>query len=86
MLPLFKEKFREVLQAISPLIVIVCILQWTWVQAPTMLFLQFLIGSLMATIGMIFFLMGIDIGILPMGRTIGAELPKKGSLFLIAGL
>ena len=84
MLPLFKEKFREVLQAISPLIVIVCILQWAWVQAPTMLFLQFLIGSLMTTVGMILFLMGIDIGILPMGRTIGAELPKKGSLFLIA--
>jgi len=49
-----------------------------------MLFLQFLIGSLMTTVGMILFLMGIDIGILPMGRTIGAELPKKGSLFLIA--
>jgi len=34
---------------------------------------------------MIFFL-GIDIGILPMGKFIGAELPKRESLMLIGGL
>lgn len=83
MLPLFKEKFLEVAKAITPLIVIVCILQWTLVKAPTALFIQFLIGSFMTTVGMMLFLMGIDTGILPMGRTIGAELPKKGSLLLI---
>jgi len=83
MLPSFKEKIREVSQAIIPLIVVVCILQWTLVKAPTALFLQFLIGSLMAAVGMILFFMGIDIGILPMGSAIGAELPKKGSLLLI---
>lgn len=83
MLPLFKEKFLEVAMAIAPLIVIVCILQWTLVQAPTALFIQFLIGSLMTTVGMMLFLMGIDTGILPMGRNIGAELPKRGSLLLI---
>jgi hypothetical protein len=83
MLPLFKEKFLEVSKAITPLIFIVCILQWTLVKAPIALFLQFLVGSLMAAIGMMLFLMGIDLGILPMGRTIGAELPKRGSLLLI---
>ena len=83
MLPLFKEKFLEVSKAITPLIVIVCILQWTLVKAPIGLFLQFLIGSLMTAVGMMLFLMGIDLGILPMGRTIGAELPKRGSLLLI---
>ncbi len=83
MIPLFKEKFQEVAKAITPLIVIVCILQWTLVKAPTALFIQFLIGSFMTTVGMMLFLMGIDTGILPMGRTIGAELPKKGSVLLI---
>ena len=83
MLPLFKEKFLEVAKAITPLIVIVCVLQWTLVQAPAALFVQFLVGSLMTTVGMMLFLMGIDTGILPMGRSIGAELPKRGSLLLI---
>jgi len=83
MLSLFKEKFLEVFKAFAPLIVIVCILQWTFVKAPTALFLQFLIGALLAAVGMMVFFMGIDMGILPMGNTIGAELPKQGSLSLI---
>ena len=36
--------------------------------------------------GLTLFFIGIDIGILPMGRLIGAELPKKGSLMLIIGV
>ncbi|MDX9745685.1 MAG: DUF1538 domain-containing protein [Syntrophales bacterium] len=83
---LLKEIFIEVIQSIAPLIVVVCILQFTLVKAPTPLFLQFLIGSLMAIGGLILFFLGIDIGILPMGKFIGAELPKRNSLMLIAGL
>lgn len=61
----------------------VCVLQFTLVKAPASLFLQFLIGSVMALGGLILFFTGIDIGILPMGRFIGAELPRKGSVLLI---
>lgn len=86
MLPLLREKFREVFQAITPIVLIVCLLQWTVVRAPTDLFLQFLIGSIMAAVGMMLFFMGIDRGILPMGRFIGAEMPKKGSLTLIVAV
>lgn len=86
MLQLIREKFIEVIKAIAPLIIVVCILQFTLVKAPTVLFLQFLVGSLMAIGGLILFFMGIDIGILPMGRYIGAELPQKGSLLLIIGV
>jgi hypothetical protein len=83
MLQMLKEKLLEVIKAITPLVVIICILQFTLVKAPTPLFLQFLIGSLMTIGGLTLFFMGIDIGILPMGRFIGAELPQKGSLMLI---
>jgi hypothetical protein len=86
MLPLLTEKLREVVTAFAPLIVAVCALQFTLVQAPTALFLQFLIGSLMAIGGMVLFFVGIDLGILPMGTAIGAELPRRGSLLLIAGV
>lgn len=54
--------------------------------APVALFLQFIAGSLLALVGMLLLLAGIDFGILPMGRFIGAELPEKGSLWLIAGV
>jgi hypothetical protein len=83
MLALFKEKLPEVVQAVAPLIGVVCLLQFVLVHAPTMLFLQFLAGSVLAIVGMVLLFAGIDLGVLPMGRFIGAELPKKGSLVLI---
>jgi len=86
MLQMLKEKVLEVIKAITPLVIIICILQFTLVRAPMPLFLQFLIGSLMTISGLTLFFMGIDIGILPMGRFIGAELPQKGSLMLIVAV
>lgn len=83
MISLLRDKLPEVLKAVVPLIGIICLLQFTLVQAPVPLFLQFLVGSVLAVIGMVLLLTGIDLGILPMGRFIGAQLPKRGSLALI---
>jgi hypothetical protein len=83
MLSLLREKSVEVLQAIAPLIGVVCLLQVTLVQAPIELFLHFLAGSGLASIGMLLLLAGIDFGILPMGRFVGGEIPKRESLALI---
>lgn len=83
MWPLLKEKLFDVLKAVAPLVGIIWLLQATVVQAPLGLFLQFLAGSILTVIGMFLLFTGIDLGILPMGRFIGAELPKKGSIALI---
>lgn len=80
---LLTEKLLEVLKAVAPLILTACMLQFTLVHAPVDLFLQFLAGSTIAIIGMLLLFVGIDLGILPMGRFIGAELPRRGSLVLI---
>jgi hypothetical protein len=47
------------------------------------LFVRFLLGAMLSICGMMLLFVGVDQGILPMGRFIGAELPKKGSLMLI---
>lgn len=86
MLQLLKEKLLEVIKAFAPLMIVICALQFVLVKAPNALFIQFLIGSVMAIGGMVIFFMGVDVGILPMGRFIGAELPKRGSLLLILGV
>lgn len=83
MLQLLREKGIEVLTAVAPLILSVCVLQLTVVHAPVGLFVQFLVGSAVALVGMMLLFVGIDIGIVPMGRFIGAELPQKRSLLLI---
>lgn len=80
---MLKDKLLDVLKAVAPLISIICILQATVVQAPRELFFQFLAGSVLTVVGMLLLFTGIDLGILPMGRFIGAELPRRGSIALI---
>lgn len=86
MLTLLRDKLIEVLKAVAPLVGLVCVLQVAIVQAPVELFVQFLAGSLLTVLGMLLLFVGIDLGILPMGRFIGAELPKKGSIALIVAV
>ena len=86
MIALFREHSIEALKAVAPLIAAVCVLQFTVVHAPLPLFVQFLVGSVLAVVGMVLLFAGIDLGVLPMGRFIGAELPRKRSLSLIIGV
>jgi hypothetical protein len=78
-----KNTISEVLQALLPIILIIVILQFTVLHVPLPMFLRFLVGAAMAIVGVIFFLLGVRTGILPMGRDIGAEMPKHGSVLLI---
>jgi hypothetical protein len=86
MLALLRQKLPEVLLAIAPLVGLGCFLQVTIVHAPLALFLQFLVGSVLVAAGMLLILAAVDMGIVPMGRFIGAELPKKGSLWLVVAV
>lgn len=86
MLALLGPTLVEVLKAVAPLVAAVCVLQVVLVDASAALFLQFLAGSTLAVFGMVLLFTGIELGILPMGRFIGAELPRKNSLWLIVGV
>lgn len=83
MLTLLKLKLAETLRAVAPLIVVVCLLQFTIVDASTTVFLQYLAGSVLVTVGLLLLLTGIEFGILPMGRFIGAKLAERSSLSLL---
>jgi hypothetical protein len=74
---LLKDKLLEVLGAVAPLIIVVTVLQVSLVGASTMMFLQFLVGSVFVVMGMLLLFIGCDVGILPMARFIGAELPRR---------
>ena len=83
MLGLLSEKVIEVLRGVAPVVVLVAVLQVLLVGAPGELFVQFLAGSVLLVFGLALFFVGLDLGILPMGHAVGAELPKKGSFVLI---
>ncbi len=78
-----RENLVEVLLAVAPITLIVILLQVSVIHMPTMLFVKFLIGAILVTIGLLLFLQGVKIGLLPMGEMIGAELPKQAGLPLI---
>lgn len=84
LLGLLRERVAPVFRSIAPLIGLVCVLQLAVIQAPAADFLQFLAGAVLVVLGLLLLLTGVDLGILPMGRFIGAALPRKGSLLLIA--
>ncbi len=72
---------------IGPVVLIVTLLQFTIIQMPWEIFLNFLIGSVMVMTGLIVLLQGLKIGIMPVGELIGSALSGKGSvaLFLLLG-
>lgn len=83
MIEVLKPRVVEVVKAVAPLFVVVCLLQVAVVHAPLAAFLQFVAGTLLAVAGMVLLFVGIDLGVLPMGRYLGAALPERRSLLLI---
>jgi hypothetical protein len=83
-LALLREKLVEVVQAVGPLIGASSVLLVLLVEGSGPVVLQFLAGSALVVAGMVLLFAGLDMGIIPMGRFIGAALPKQGSIALIA--
>lgn len=80
MLSGLKHSFVETFQAVTPITLVVIILQVSLVSMPTVVFLRFLIGVLLVFDVLVFFLQGVKIGLLPMGELISEELPKRRSV------
>lgn len=82
------SKFKEVLFSVLPITIIVLMLNFTISPIETVLVIRFLIGSLFVVFGLTIFLLGVDIGITPLGSLTGKSLAKTNKLWivLIAGL
>ncbi|MEX2478695.1 MAG: DUF1538 domain-containing protein [Gracilimonas sp.] len=78
-----QETIWEVVYAILPITVLVLVLQFTLIWLPFTSLLQFLVGVVFVSIGLVLFLLGVHIGLLPVGEMIGAALPKTGKLWMI---
>ncbi len=79
----FKEISKEVLQAVLPLTIVVFLLQIVVLSSPVEELLQFLVGLIFVTFGLILFLVGIRVGLLPMGEATGNSLPQVGKFGLV---
>ena len=65
---------------------IVLILGFTAVPMDGMMLGRFVFGGFLLIVGLTIFLLGVDLGIQPMGERCGAELTKKRNLVLLVGV
>ena len=82
------SKFKEVLYSVLPITAIVIILNFTLTPIDTTLFVRFLIGAALIIIGLTIFLIGVDVGVTPIGNNMGASIVKPNKIWIvvIAGL
>lgn len=78
-----QDTVKEVAFAILPITILVLFLQFTFIWLPFSSVLQFLIGVIFVSAGFTLFLLGVHIGLLPVGEMIGASLPQTGKLWFI---
>ncbi|WP_332697406.1 DUF1538 domain-containing protein [Halalkalibacter lacteus] len=78
-----KDTVKEVILAVLPITIVIIILQFTLLWLPMEIFLQFLVGVVMVSSGLILFLLGVHLGLLPVGEMIGSALPKTKKVWLI---
>ncbi len=77
------EKLKETAISVLPVMAIVLVLGIFVVHLDAVLLTRFVIGSFLLIAGLTIFLLGVDLGIQPLGERSGSELTKKRSLPLL---
>ena len=77
------QKFRETLYSVFPIMLVVILLSLTLVPLGSTVLVKFIAGGVLVIFGLTVFLLGVDIGILPVGERSGAALTAKKNLPLL---
>ena len=83
MIDKLKEKLREAVTAVLPILLIVLVLSLTLAPMPSGTLLLFLFGGLLLIVGMMFFSLGAEVAMEPMGQLLGARITKSRKLWFI---
>ena len=79
----FAEKLREALTAVSPTIGSVLLLSFTIAPIPPSILLLFLFGAVMLIVGMMFFTLGAELAMTPVGERIGTRIAQSRKLGIV---
>lgn len=82
MLKEMREIVIEVVMAVVPIIVVITLLNILVIRIPAGVLTNFLAGAVLVTAGLLLFIVGVRIGLLPIGEMIGSETVGRGSLVL----
>ena len=78
-----KEKLTEAMQAVLPIIGIVLVLCFSIAPISPSILLCFLLGAVMIIVGIMFFTLGAETSMTPMGSRTGAEITRSRKLWLV---
>ena len=79
----FKEKLKEILKAVFPIIAIVLLLCFTIAPISPSILMAFLIGAVLLTAGMLLFSIGAELSMTPMGERVGTTMTKSKNLLVM---
>ncbi len=79
----FKEKLTETLKAVIPILAIVLLLCFSIAPIPPSILMTFLIGALLLIVGMLFFNVGVEISMTPIGERTGTVMTKSKNVFIV---
>ena len=85
-IPKLREKLLEALQAVLPIAAIVLVLCFSIAPVSPSILLCFLLGAAMIIVGIMFFALGAEMSMTPMGERVGSMLTRSQNLFLIIGV
>ena len=85
-LPKLREKLLEALQAVLPIVAIVLVLCFTIAPVSPSILLCFLLGAVLIVVGIMFFTLGAEMSMTPMGERVGAVLTRSRKLPVILGV
>jgi hypothetical protein len=81
--PIFSEKLKENIFAILPIFFVVLLTHFFIVPLETPPLIRFFIGAILIIIGLALFLVGVDLGISPLGSLTGQSLTKTNKLWIV---
>lgn len=77
------SKAKEVFFSVAPITALVLILHFTITPMDTDIIIKFIIGSVFVMIGLVIFLLGVDIGVTPLGDLTGSSLVKTNKIWIV---
>lgn len=81
-----KEKLKEALQAVLPIIGLVLLLSFTIAPISPSILLCFLIGGILLIAGIVFFTLGAELAMSPMGERVGTAMTQSKKLWVVVAL
>ncbi len=82
----FKEKLTETLKAVLPILIIVLLLCFSIAPIPPSILMTFLIGAALLIIGMLFFNVGVELSMTPIGERVGSIITKSKKLLVMVAI